>query len=242
AGNEGASIFLSGVPGQGKTASTRHVVRRLRRDVAGGRLPFVRVVEINAMQLTHPQQMYQVLEAELNNHKWLSRPKALSVLTKRFESADPEKERVILILDEMDYLSTQQQTLLYNVFNWPTFPNSRLLVVGIANTLNLLERVGSRLKSRMSHCASIVFTPYDIPQLQAILRHKLEDCSAAAAGGGIDGARQAIEMASRKVCATAGDMRTAMHICSRAVEVCAERSCAALAAAAAAPATASAAG
>ena len=48
--------------------------------------------------------------------------------------------RVILI-DELDALITKKQTLLYNLFDWPCHQNSRLLVIAIANTMDLPERM-----------------------------------------------------------------------------------------------------
>jgi len=51
-----------------------------------------------------------------------------------------EKIRVLLV-DELDALITQKQTLLYNLFEWPCNNTSRLLVISIANTMNLPERL-----------------------------------------------------------------------------------------------------
>ncbi len=48
--------------------------------------------------------------------------------------------RVVLI-DELDALMTSKQTLMYNLFDWPCHANSNLLVVSIANTMDLPERM-----------------------------------------------------------------------------------------------------
>lgn len=53
---------------------------------------------------------------------------------------EASKIRVILI-DELDALVTSKQTLLYNLFDWPCHQNSRLLVISIANTMDLPERL-----------------------------------------------------------------------------------------------------
>lgn len=34
----------------------------------------------------------------------------------------------VLLVDELDYLVTRKQTVLYNLFDWPTRPNSKLVV------------------------------------------------------------------------------------------------------------------
>jgi origin recognition complex subunit 1 len=43
------------------------------------------------------------------------------------------------LLDEIDALITKKHDIVYNLFNWPTFPGSRLIVIAIANTQNLPE-------------------------------------------------------------------------------------------------------
>lgn len=48
--------------------------------------------------------------------------------------------RVILI-DELDALVNKKQTLLYNLFDWPCHANSNLLIIAIANTMDLPERL-----------------------------------------------------------------------------------------------------
>ena len=51
-----------------------------------------------------------------------------------------EKLRIVLI-DELDALVTKKQTLLYNLFDWPCHQASRLLLIAIANTMDLPERL-----------------------------------------------------------------------------------------------------
>lgn len=45
---------------------------------------------------------------------------------------------------------TIKQDVVYNFFNWPTLVNSKLVVVAVANTMDLPERVMSgRVRSRL---------------------------------------------------------------------------------------------
>ena len=46
---------------------------------------------------------------------------------------------LVVLIDELDALVTKKQTLLYNLFDWPCNQNSRLLIIAIANTMNLPE-------------------------------------------------------------------------------------------------------
>ena len=47
---------------------------------------------------------------------------------------DPTNSHIILVLDEVDLLIDKSQTLLYNIFNWTTYPQSKLIVLSISNT------------------------------------------------------------------------------------------------------------
>ncbi len=53
-------------------------------------------------------------------------------------------------MDELDQLMTTKQDVVYNFFNWPTLAGSKLVVLAVANTMDLPERVMSgRVRSRL---------------------------------------------------------------------------------------------
>lgn len=53
-------------------------------------------------------------------------------------------------MDELDQLVTTKQDVVYNFFNWPTLVGSKLVVLAVANTMDLPERVMSgRVRSRL---------------------------------------------------------------------------------------------
>lgn len=49
---------MFGVPGTGKTATVREVMRGLRARADAGQLPRFRLVEVNALRLPSPQHVY----------------------------------------------------------------------------------------------------------------------------------------------------------------------------------------
>jgi origin recognition complex subunit 1 len=56
----------------------------------------------------------------------------------------------VVLMDELDQLVTTKQDVVYNFFNWPTLVDSRLVVIAVANTMDLPERVMSgRVRSRL---------------------------------------------------------------------------------------------
>jgi Cdc6-like AAA superfamily ATPase len=53
-------------------------------------------------------------------------------------------------MDELDLLVTAKQTVMYNFFEWPNWPHSRLIVVAVANTMDLPERMlSNKISSRL---------------------------------------------------------------------------------------------
>jgi len=56
----------------------------------------------------------------------------------------------VVLMDELDQLVTAKQDVVYNFFNWPTLVGSKLIVIAIANTMDLPERVMTgRVRSRL---------------------------------------------------------------------------------------------
>lgn len=74
----------------------------------------------------------------------------------------------------MDQLDSKAQDVLYTIFEWPYLPNSRLCLIGIANALDLTDRILPRLRAR-PHCHPqlLNFPPYSREELVAIVQDRL---------------------------------------------------------------------
>ncbi|CAA7054406.1 unnamed protein product [Microthlaspi erraticum] len=209
----GRCMYIHGVPGTGKTISVLSVMKNLKAEVEAGSVSPYCFVEINGLKLASPEHIYTVIYEALSGHR-VSWKKALRSLNERFAEgkriAKEEEKPCILLIDELDLLVTRNQSVLYNILDWPTKPNSKLIVLGIANTMDLPEKLLPRISSRMG-IQRLCFGPYNHTQLQEIISTRLN---------GIDAfEKQAIEFASRKVAAISGDARRALEICRRAAEV-----------------------
>ena len=90
-------------------------------------------------------------------------------------------EKVILVLDELDYLVTTRQSVIYNLFEWATRGASSLVVVGISNTMDLPERLLPRVESRLN-IRRVNFLPYSHADISAIIIDRLGSLDAFAAG------------------------------------------------------------
>ena len=66
--------------------------------------------------------------------------------------------RSVVLMDELDQLMTTKQDVVYNFFNWPTLAGSKLVVLAVANTMDLPERVMSgRVRSRLGASSCFMF-------------------------------------------------------------------------------------
>ncbi|CAN0162790.1 unnamed protein product [Pylaiella littoralis] len=217
AGGLGNALFVAGMPGTGKTATAHEVIRELKGQQARGLLPKFKLVELNGMRLTDPHQAYPQLWMSLSG-EMASPRRALCRLEKYFSHGDPAREFVVLLVDELDYMTTRKQTVLYNLFEWPSRRNARLVVVGIANTIDLPERCLPRVSSRVT--SRLTFRPYRKEQLCEILQARLAEAYSIQGDAFNAGA---INMAAAKVASASGDMRMCLKYCRRAIEVCKAR-------------------
>lgn len=117
-------------------------------------------------------------------------------------------------MDELDQLVTNKQDVVYNFFNWPTLAGSGLVVIAVANTMDLPERVMSgRVRSRLG-MIRINFQPYTRAQLETIVRARLASVKESLGGESTDPIEEkAITMASMKVSGISGDARRVLDIC-----------------------------
>lgn len=80
----------------------------------------------------------------------------------------------VVSLDEIDHLLTLDMEILYNLFEWSLHPTSRLILVGIANALDLTDRFLPRLKARNLKPQLLPFLPYTAPQIASVITTKLK--------------------------------------------------------------------
>ncbi|XP_044045462.1 cell division control protein 6 homolog [Siniperca chuatsi] len=195
------SLYISGAPGTGKTACLNCVLQEMKAELSS-----VQTVVVNCMSLRSSHGIFPLLADKLRA------PGGQNGLQRFLTAPGPA---VLLVLDEMDQLDSKAQDVLYTIFEWPYLPKSRLCLIGIANALDLTDRILPRLQAR-PHCRPLLlhFPPYSRQELTAIVQDRLAQASAE---GILDAS--AVQFCARKVSAVSGDARKALDICRRAVEV-----------------------
>ena len=176
-------IYLSGMPGTGKTATVLATINELRIEADQGLIPHFDFVEINCLRLQSPAQAYTVLWRGLTGLHATSE-RAKNLLQERFQNASINKHltqnrnAMVVLVDELDYLMTRDDSVVYNFFNWPMFPGSLLVVIGVANIMDLPERLTTAVTSRAGLAMSrMVFRPYEFEQIERILNERLQELS-----------------------------------------------------------------
>ena len=63
-------MYISGVPGTGKTATVHEVIRWLEEMRTNDQVPDFKFYEINGMKVTQPNQVYVIFYKVCQNRQW----------------------------------------------------------------------------------------------------------------------------------------------------------------------------
>ncbi|KAJ1476866.1 P-loop containing nucleoside triphosphate hydrolase protein, partial [Baffinella frigidus] len=151
-GQIGGCIYISGVPGTGKTASVHAIIREMTREseangrpaaLLAGDIPPFSFIEVNCQRLPKPNALYSLLLQGITG-KQAAPVQAATMLDSLFGSAANARQpttvvlldeldhlvtrkQTVVLLDELDHLVTRKQTVLYNIFEWPTRTKANLV-------------------------------------------------------------------------------------------------------------------
>lgn len=206
-------MYVSGMPGTGKTALVRAVVEE--RDA--------QVALINCVSLSSPHQV----AGEVT--KAIGAPSVASVddLADALRSA-LGTQHLVIVLDELDHLlhTRVHQNVLYRLFCLPTQVGSgRISLIGMANSLDLTERFVPLLGSRGISPQLLHFQPLEAGDMVAILQQRLAplgiECEA---GGAPLFSSAALTLLARKLASVSGDVRKILDSCRLALDMVEEAS------------------
>lgn len=211
-------LYISGQTGTGKTATVLTAIKSLKKDARDGKLAYFKYLEINCLRLLQPKEAYTQLWRCVSNGEIVSPATALKRLTAHFNEMacgrDASNPAVVCVMDEVDFLLTRDQNVIYDFLTWPLLTNCGLVLVCISNVMDLPERLHERLRSRMADSQKrIVFETYSHEHLCKILEARLKDLRLPMLR------EKTLEFVARKATAVTGDIRTALKICQRALEI-----------------------
>lgn len=176
-------LFITGVPGSGKTHTILSVLNHMKIPHA-----YVNTAHLKSKPDIYKEMCYGISCFD-------GKP---SVSGLRFHFNSCESNHVILI-DEIDLLSSKNDKYLYNLFELPFFENSKVFMIVISNTLRKLStKIESRIgKNRME------FIPYKSHQIASIIESE-------SSFGSMN--KKSIEFISKRVASSTGDIRKAKEI------------------------------
>jgi cell division control protein 6 len=128
----------------------------------------------------------------------------------------------LVLLDEIDNLLDEDCDVLYSLFEWALHKQSCLILIGIANALDLTDRFLPRLKSRNLKPELLPFLPYTASQMSSIiigrLRSTLPQDTAATKDFVPFVHPIAVQLCCKKVASQTGDLRKAFSLIRRAID------------------------
>uniref|UniRef100_A0A182MBW3 Cell division control protein n=1 Tax=Anopheles culicifacies TaxID=139723 RepID=A0A182MBW3_9DIPT len=200
------SLYISGPPGTGKTATLQRILNHQSF------FKKLKPVYINCTSIKSVGSIYKKISEELDLKVNGSTEKAYQTAIEAY--LERKHKTIMLVLDEIDQLSSSKQTILYSIFEWPARPTARLILIGIANALDLTDRLLARLQARCELKPHLIqFLPYTKQQIVAILKSSLEETNSLARFP-----EAALGLLAAKVASTSGDIRRALFITRRLVE------------------------
>ena len=228
------SLYIAGMPGTGKTSSVKTIInileselkeaqknkKNLKNLINDGIIPF-KTLFINGFEYPNISNVFKkIYNFIFAKEKPYTITKYIQVLDnffsdrKKYNSSiylnDPTNSHIVLIIDEIDILINNNQNLLYNIFNWTTYEDSKLIVISISNTLDLPNRLFPKIKSRMGD-NKIMFKPYNKEEIRKIIESR-----------GIDlklFSEDALRFSCIKVATINGDLRRVFQILKRAKDI-----------------------
>jgi Cdc6-like AAA superfamily ATPase len=215
-----SSLYISGMPGTGKTACVTAMISKIKAESEKLKeVPKFNTIYLNGMKITNPNNVFKMIYQEIfTDKKSKNHVKCLSILDNFFKQRRNDfktnlnyisNPHLVLIIDEIDCLVTKKQSVLYNIFNWTTYSNSKLIIITISNTLDLPEKLSAKIASRIGN-KRLIFKPYQTDEMIRILSTKVNSKLFS---------EDALRMSSMKVASVNGDLRRILQICKRAEEI-----------------------
>lgn len=217
--NRGGCMYVSGPPGTGKSALVDEVCREIRQDSDASFC----MANVNCASMTNAKDIYGKLIEDLCDDFQIFRKSQSERLREMFLPKKSAAGLYVVVLDEIDHLLTTDQEIMYTLFEWSLHKSSRLVLIGIANALDLTDRFMPRLKARNLKPRLLPFLPYTAAQIADVtttrLRSLLADEPTAPANHVPFLHPAAIQLCSRKVASQSGDLRKAFDIICRTIDL-----------------------
>lgn len=215
--SSGGCTYVSGPPGTGKSALVHEITSDLPESAS------VKKAYVNCMSMKTSRDIYTALLDTLSGDSEAPEGKEMQTLQSMFVPRKRTSPTVYIVtLDEIDHVLTLDVEFMYNLFEWSLHKSSSLVLVGIANALDLTDRFLPRLKARNLRPNLLPFLPYSAAQIRTVITTRLQSLlpTNSTTSDFIPFLHPAaIDLCARKVSSQTGDLRKAFDICRRSIEL-----------------------
>ena len=213
----GGCTYVSGPPGTGKSALIDEVSAEFKSN------PLVRVAAVNCVGIKAAKEVYGRLVQDLGLDALSSHSSGRDQLGTMFvPKKKSESPAYLVLLDEIDSLLDGDYEVLYSLFEWALHRSSRLILIGIANALDLTDRFLPRLKARNLQPRLLPFLPYTTGQIASIVTEMLRSTLPADSTAAPDFVPflhpAAVQLSSKKVASQSGDLRKVFSLVRGAID------------------------
>lgn len=181
----------------------------------------VRTCVINCVTTKSSLEIFGKLAQDLQIAEPANRKSNYEVFSKSFTSKAKGNAHVVL-LDEIDSLLDGDCEFLYSIFEWSMHRSSSLILIGIANALDLTDRFLPRLKARNLKPQLLPFLPYTAAEMSNIITQRLQSLMPSDASSTPNFVPflhpTAVQLIGKKIAAQTGDLRKAFSLARRAID------------------------
>lgn len=158
-------MLISGKPGCGKTLAVINVIEKFFFDK-------VKFIKINAMNFKNPMLIFTKIFEELTNSS-NEEIIGFDFLKNCFQT---NKENIVLMIDEIDSLFfNSSNDKILDVFRLSNVKNSKLMIIGVSNSMELLYKIGDKYKTNLHNIKNIVFPSYSAEQLMEMISARINE-------------------------------------------------------------------
>ncbi|OQE44813.1 hypothetical protein PENCOP_c002G07455 [Penicillium coprophilum] len=213
---KGGCLYISGPPGTGKSAMVQEVCADLD-------LSNVRVSHVNCASMRISRDVYSRLVQDFCGDSDMFKKSEGDRLKSTFIPSKKGQDLFLVSLDEIDHLLNGDSGVLQSLFEWSLQSESKLMLIGIANALDLTDRSLPQLKAKNLKPRLLPFLPYSAASIANVMTNRLR--SLLPAGAESDPKLvpfvqpAAIQLCSKKVASQTGDLRKAFELIKRAIDV-----------------------
>jgi cell division control protein 6 len=175
-GEKPSNIFIYGLTGTGKTAVVRYVLSRLEATAreAGSR---VKGVYVNTRYRDTPYRVIADIGEAVGARIPFTGLSVGEVFGRIIKAIANTSTIYIVVLDEIDFLARKRggDDVLYKLTRINSeLGTSRVALVGVTNSADLVESLDPRVKSSLGE-VELVFPPYNAEQLRDILEARARE-------------------------------------------------------------------